>query len=145
MRRLTECKRKRTQQPSSTQRRSRGFVDLSQNGLLCLFNIRHFSSTNCSEVMSKRTPKDAGEERVTAKSKPMINLDSRCSERTPDVLPSTASQSPGKTRHESQIPLSPQIEQHNRKARPVVNAYSSNYSERNVDDDDVDSKTAQGD
>ena len=64
------------------------------NHLLCLFNIRHFSSTNCSEVMSKRTQKDAGEERVTAKSKPMMNLVSRCSERTPDVRASTASESP---------------------------------------------------
>ena len=27
------------------------------NHLLCLFNISHFSSTNCSEVMSKRTKK----------------------------------------------------------------------------------------
>ena len=64
------------------------------NHLLCLFNISHFSSTNCSEVMSKRTQKDSGEERVTAKSKPMMNLVSRCSERTPDVLRSTASESP---------------------------------------------------
>ena len=58
------------------------------NHLLCLFNISHFISTNCSEVMSKRTQKDAGEERVTAKSKPMMNLVSRCSERNPDVLAS---------------------------------------------------------
>ena len=43
------------------------------NHLLCLFNISHFSSTDCSEVMSKRTQKDSGEERVTAKSKPMMN------------------------------------------------------------------------
>ena len=28
------------------------------NHLLCLFNISHFSSTVCSEVMSKRTQKD---------------------------------------------------------------------------------------
>ena len=62
---------------------------------MCLFNISHFSSTECSEVMSKRTRKDSGEERVTAKSKPMMNLVSRCSERTPVVLPSTASESPG--------------------------------------------------
>ena len=62
--------------------------------LLCLFNISHFSCTNCSEVMSKRTQKDAGEERVTAKSKPMMNLVSRCSERNPDVLASAASESP---------------------------------------------------
>ena len=34
--------------------------------------LSHFSSTDCSEVMSKRTQKDSGEERVTAKSKPMM-------------------------------------------------------------------------
>ena len=33
------------------------------NHLLCLFNISHFSSTNCSELMSKRTRKDSGEEK----------------------------------------------------------------------------------
>ena len=44
------------------------------NHLLCLFNSSHFSSTDCSEVMSKRTQKDSGEERVTAKSKPMMSL-----------------------------------------------------------------------
>ena len=47
------------------------------NHLLCLFNTSHLSSINCSEVMSKRTQKDSGEERVTAKSKPMMNLVSR--------------------------------------------------------------------
>ena len=56
------------------------------NHLLCLFNISHFSSTNCSEVMPKRTQKDAGEERVTAKSKPVMNVVSRCSERNPPLL-----------------------------------------------------------
>ena len=66
------------------------------NHLLCLFNISHFSSAECSEVMSKRTQKDSGEERVTAKSKPMMNLVSRCSERTPAALSSTASESRGK-------------------------------------------------
>ena len=76
------------------------------NHLLCLFNNSHFSSTHCSEVMSKRMQKDSGEERVTAKSKPMMNLVSRCSERTPDVLASTASESPVKTSYESQLPLS---------------------------------------
>ena len=62
------------------------------NHLLCLVNISHFSSTDCSEVMLKRTKNDSGEERVPAKLKPMMNLVSRCSERTPDVLPSTASE-----------------------------------------------------
>ena len=94
--------------------------------------------------MSKRTQEDAGEERVTAKSKPMMNLVSRCSERTPDMLPSIASESPGKTRHESQFPLSPQTEQHRRTERPVVCsqradqpvvcALSSSYSEWNADE-----------
>ena len=76
------------------------------NNLLCLFNISHFSSTDCFEVMSKRTQIDSEEERVTAKSKLMMNLVSRCSERTREELPSTASESPVKIRHESQFPLS---------------------------------------
>ena len=70
--------------------------------LLCLFNISHFSSINNLEAMSKRTPEDAGEERVTAKSKPVMNLVSRYSVRDPNVLASTASESPGKTKSESQ-------------------------------------------
>ena len=84
-------------------------------------------------MMSKRTQKDSGEDRVTAKSKPMMNLVWRCSERTAVVLPSTASESPGKTRHESQSPLSLQTEKYDRPERPVVYAHSSSYSEWNVD------------
>ena len=102
------------------------------NHILCLFNISHFSSAKCSEVMSKRTQEESGEERVTAKSKPVINLVSRCSERTP-VLSSTASETPGKPRHESQTPLSPQTEKYDRTVRPVVCAHSSSYSEWNID------------
>ena len=83
-------------------------------------------STVCFEVMSKRTQKDAGEERVTAKSKPMMNLVSRCSERTPDVLASTASESPGGNHiYESQLPLSSWIEQQPRTGRLVIGASSS--------------------
>ena len=66
------------------------------NYLLYLFNISHFSSTDCSEVMSKRTQKDSGEERVSAKSRPMMNFVSRCSERSLDGPASTASESPVK-------------------------------------------------
>ena len=87
----------------------------------------------CSEMMSKRTQKDSSEERVTANLKPMMNLVSRCSERTRDVLASTAPESPGKTRHESQFLLSSRTEQHQRTSRPVEDAYSSSYSEWNVD------------
>ena len=91
------------------------------NHLLCLFNISHFSSTDCSEVMSERTKKASGEERVTAKSKPMMN-----------VLASTASESPGETRSESQIPLSSWNEQQPRTERLVMGARSSDYSEWNA-------------
>ena len=57
--------------------------------------------------MSKRTPEDAGEERVTAKSRPMMNLIARDSVKDPNVLASTASESPGETKSESQnVPLS---------------------------------------
>ena len=105
------------------------------NHLLCLFNISHFSSTSCLEVMSKRTQEDVGEEKVTATSKPMTNLVSRCSVRGPDVLASTALESPGTTRSESQeVPLSSWNEQQPRTGRPVMGAGSSDYSERNIDE-----------
>ena len=64
----------------------------------------------------------------------MMNLVSRCSDRAPDVLASTASESPVKTRHESQLPLSTWNEHHQRTGRLVLNAYSSRYSEWNGDE-----------
>ena len=70
------------------------------NHLLCLFNISHFSSTDCSGVMSKRTQKESGEERVTAKSRPMMSLIARA----PSTLSSSASESPGKRSYESRSP-----------------------------------------
>ena len=76
------------------------------NHLVCLFSISHSSSAECSEVMSKRTQEDAGDERVTAKSRPMMSLIARISEKAPSVLASTASESPELTRQESQSPLS---------------------------------------
>ena len=48
------------------------------------------------------------------------------------MLASTASESPGKTRHESQQPLSSWNEQHQRTVRLVLDAYSSNYAEWNA-------------
>ena len=91
------------------------------------------SSTNCFEVMSRRPQKDSGEERTTAKSKPMMNLVLRFSERTPDVLAFTASESPRKTRYESQLPLSSWNEQRQITGRLVLEAHSSSYSEWNAD------------
>ena len=67
------------------------------NGIvfLCLFGVGRFSSAGCLKVMSKTTQENAGEERITAKSKPMMNLVSRS--RDPNVLATTASESPVKT------------------------------------------------
>ena len=104
------------------------------NHLLCLFDISHFRSTNCLDAMSKRTKEDAGEEIVTAKSKPMMNLVSRYSVRDPNVLAPTASESSGKTRSESQkVPVSSLNEQLTGTGRPVLGASSSNSSEWNND------------
>ena len=73
------------------------------NHLLTLFNISHFSSTVCSETMAKRSQQDSGEERrVTAKSRPMMNLIAR----TPSHVSSSTSVSPGKVSYGSQDPWS---------------------------------------
>ena len=84
--------------------------------------------------MSKRTQEDTSEKRVTEKSKPMMNLVSRCSVRDPDVLASTAQKAWEKTRYESQILLSSWNEQQPRTERPVMGACSSDYSEWNADE-----------
>ena len=97
------------------------------NHLLCLFNSSHFSSINQCNAMLKRTPEDASEERVTAKSKPMMNLVSRCRVRDPTVLASTASENPEETKSESQnVPLSSFHVQQTGTGRPVMLASSSN-------------------
>ena len=85
--------------------------------------------------MAKRSQRDSGEERVTAKSKPMMNLVSRYRVRDPNVLASTASESSGKTKSESQeVPLSSLNEQQPRTRRPVMGASSSDNSEWNIDE-----------
>ena len=73
--------------------------------------------------------------RVTAKSKPMMNLVSRYHVRDPNVFASTASESPVKTKSESQnVPLSSFNVQQKSTEKPVLGASSSNYSEWNIDD-----------
>ena len=62
------------------------------NHLLCLVNISHFSSTVCTAAMAKRIQQESGEERVTAKSRPVMNL----SARMPSVVSSSTSSSPVK-------------------------------------------------
>ena len=70
------------------------------NHLLCLFNISHFSSTVCSNTVAKRSQQDSGEERVTAKSKPMMNLTARM----PSIVSSSTSSNPGRTSYGYQDP-----------------------------------------
>ena len=65
------------------------------NHLLTLCNISHFSSTSCIAAMAKRAQQESGEGRVTAKSRPMMNLTAR----TPSFVSSSASSNPGRTSH----------------------------------------------
>ena len=70
------------------------------NHLLCLFNISHFSSTACTAAMATRAQLGSGEERVTAKSRPMMNLTARM----PSVVSSSTSSNPGRTSYGNQDP-----------------------------------------
>ena len=70
------------------------------NHLLTLFNISHFSSTACIAAMAKRAQQESGEGRVTAKSRPMLNLTAR----TPSFVSSSASSNPGRTSYGYQDP-----------------------------------------
>ena len=86
------------------------------NHLLCLFNISHFSSTVCSEVMAKRLQQDSGEERVTANSRPVVGLIARA---TSNLSPST-SESPGKRSCGNQSPWSAKSEDEDRTGQLVI-------------------------
>ena len=92
------------------------------NHLLTLFNITHFSSTFCIAAMAKRVQQNSGEGRVTAKSRPMMNLTAR----TPSIVFSSASANPGRSSYGKQNP-----EQHvldDRAGKPVETS-RSNYSQ----------------
>ena len=68
--------------------------------LLNLLNISHFSSTVCIVVMAKRFQQESGEERVKAKSRPMMNLTARM----PSVVSSSTSSNLGMTSYGYQDP-----------------------------------------
>ena len=70
------------------------------NHLLNLFNISHFSFTVCTAAMAKRAQQGSGEERVTANSRPMMNLTARM----PSVVSSSTSSNPGRTSYGYQDP-----------------------------------------
>ena len=79
------------------------------NNLLNLSNISHFSSTVCSDTMAKRSQQDSGEERVTAKSRPMMNFVA--------MTPSHVSSS---TSYGSQDPWSSVAKKEERSERPDI-------------------------
>ena len=92
------------------------------NHLLTLFNINHFSSTACIAAMAKRAQQGSGEERVTAKSRPMMNLTAR----TPSIVSSSASANPGRTSYGYQDPEKPVLDD---SAGQPVETSRSNYSQ----------------
>ena len=104
------------------------------NNLLCLCAISHFSSTNCFELMSKKNAKRFRWRKSHSKVETADEF-GLATQRNDSLIvpPSTASESPGKTKHESQFLLISRTEQHQKTGRPVEDAYSSNYTEWNVD------------
>ena len=86
------------------------------NHLLCLFNINHLSSTVCPETMAKRFQQDSGEERVTAKSRPMMCLIAS----VPSNVSSSTSVSPVKRSYGNQNPWSTIPEKEETPGRPDV-------------------------
>ena len=76
------------------------FIRDEWNHLLSLFNISRFSSTVCSAAVAKLVQQGSGEERVTAKSRPMMNLTARM----PSVVSSSASSNPVRTSYGYQDP-----------------------------------------
>ena len=84
------------------------------NHLLTLFDVCHFSSTACIAAMAKRAQHESGEGRVTAKSRPMINLTAR----TPSFVSSSASSNPGRTSYGYQDP-GKSVLSDDRTAKPV--------------------------
>ena len=92
------------------------------NHLLNLFNISHFSSTVCTAAMAKPAQQESGEGRVTAKSRPMMNLTAR----TPSLVSSSASTNPGRTSYGHHEPEQPVLD--DSAGRPVAKS-RSNYSQ----------------
>ena len=94
------------------------------NHLLTLFNISHFSSTACIAAMAKRAQQESGEGRVTAKSRPMMNLTAR----TPSVVSSSASTNPVRTSYGYQDPVK-SVPNDDRAGKPVETSRSDYLQE----------------
>ena len=97
------------------------------NHLLSLFNISHFISTVCSAAMAKRIQQDSGEDRVTVKSKPVMNLIARM----PSVVSSSTSVSPRKRYYGKQDPCKSVVAE-DRSGQPDILS-STDYSRLDYD------------
>ena len=84
--------------------------------ICCACSTSHFSSTVCSAAMAKRFQQDSGEKRVTAKSKPMMNLIARA----PSNVSSSTSVSPRKRSYENKNPWSTIAEKEEGSGRPDI-------------------------
>ena len=85
------------------------------NHMLCLFSISHYSSTVCLVVMAKRSQHDSREERVTAKSRSMINL-----ARAPSHVSPSTSASQVKRSYGSQDPWSTIVKKEGGSGKPNI-------------------------
>ena len=94
------------------------------NHLLTLLNISHFSSTACIAAMAKRAQQESGEGRVTAKSRPMMNLTARM----PLVVSSSTSSNPGRTSYGYQDP-GKSVPSDDRTVKPVETSRSDYLQE----------------
>ena len=94
------------------------------NHLLTLFNISHFSSIACIAAMEKRAQQESGEGRVTAKSRPMMNLTAR----TLSFVSSSASSNPGRTSCGYQDP-GKSVSSDDRTGKPVETSRSDSSQE----------------
>ena len=81
--------------------------------MLRLLNISHFSSTVCSAAMAKRIQQDSGQERVTAKLRPMMSFIAGA----PSKISSSTSVSPVKRSYGNQDSWSFQAEKEDRSGR----------------------------
>ena len=85
---------------SQTSLPKRNFTRYEWNHSLNLFYISHFRFTVCTATMAKRAEEESGEERVTAKSWPIMNLTAR----TLSAVYSSVSSNPGRTSYVYQDP-----------------------------------------
>ena len=106
--------------------RKGNFTREKWNHLWCLLNTSHFNLTVCTAAMAKRSPQDSREERITTKSKLMMNF----MVKTPSLMSSSTSVSPVKRYYGKQNPWKSVVAE-NRPRKPgkeTESCFSTDYS-----------------